>query len=560
MIKKSPANQSTITTSGPTAPVPKDPQPSVDRIDELARRILKGDILLPKFQRDFVWDRDQVRLLLDSVSRGYPIGSVLLWQSRQELRSQNRIGDLNIELPKPDYPVNYLLDGQQRLSTICGAMFWKGDDERSPWNIAYDLRVQEFLHLETLEDPPLHQIRINRLSDPAAYFKHVASIDTLSAPDKDELKMRADTLFNRFKDYKIATVTLGDMSIKDVAPIFERINSTGTSLTIVDLMRAATWSPDFDLIDSITLILDELADKGFENIDKKVILRNISAASGGGFSADSIDSLRNHTVEKLKSAVENTKEAYKKLVDFLNTNIGLPSDNIIPYSNQLTVLGEIFRQIQIPSADQYREISKWFWKTSLTGYFSGWNTGNMAQDLASVTAFAQGKASKIAFAADVMPHADMWKTKQFRLNNAHAKLLAIILANHRPIDLLTGQFIDTSEALSWSNTKEFHHVFPKEFLKEFLKGKDTPRERINCLANIVMLTSASNKIFRMRAPSDYFKDVEKAAGSQLETWLSSNLISKEAYEAALRDDFDLFLNYRANQIHEAVIAKTDWQI
>src|ERR1035438_2401086 len=90
-------------TSGPTAPVPKDPQPSVDRIDDLARRILKGDILLPKFQRAFVWERPQIIMLLDSVARGFPIGSVLLWQSRQELRSENRIAGLDIDLPRPDY-------------------------------------------------------------------------------------------------------------------------------------------------------------------------------------------------------------------------------------------------------------------------------------------------------------------------------------------------------------------------------------------------------------------------------------------------------------------------
>lgn len=93
---------STTIDSGPTAPVPKDPQPSVDRIDELARRVFNGDILLPKFQREFVWSREQVLNLLDSVARNYPIGSILLWQSRQELRSENRIADLEIKVPKPD--------------------------------------------------------------------------------------------------------------------------------------------------------------------------------------------------------------------------------------------------------------------------------------------------------------------------------------------------------------------------------------------------------------------------------------------------------------------------
>ena len=146
-----------VPASGPTAPVPKDPQPSVDRIDELARRILSGDILLPKFQREFVWKREQVLTLLDSIVSNYPIGSVLLWQSRQELRSENRIADLEIDVPKPDYPVNYLLDGQQRLSSVCGSLYWTGTDPQSVWNIAYDLRAQRFIHLDSLDDPPQHQ-------------------------------------------------------------------------------------------------------------------------------------------------------------------------------------------------------------------------------------------------------------------------------------------------------------------------------------------------------------------------------------------------------------------
>ena len=79
-MAKDPGSFPATPVSGPTAPVPKDPQPSVDRVDELARRILSGDILLPKFQRSFVWERDQIIALLDSVARGYPIGSVLLWQ------------------------------------------------------------------------------------------------------------------------------------------------------------------------------------------------------------------------------------------------------------------------------------------------------------------------------------------------------------------------------------------------------------------------------------------------------------------------------------------------
>jgi hypothetical protein len=536
-----------------TVPLPKDPQPSVDRIDELARRILTGDIVLPKFQRGFVWDRGQILTLLDSVAKGFPIGSVLLWQSRQELRSENRIAELDIDLPRPDYPVNYLLDGQQRLSAICGAMFWKPDDAGSRWNIIYDLRAKKLAHLDSLDDPPLHQIRVNKLADPAVFFAHVAALETLEAADKEELKLAATQLFNRFKDYKIATVTLGDMSIQDVAPIFERINSTGTALTIVDLMRAATWSPDFDLIDSIDDLLSDLEDKNFGKVDKKVVLRNLSAAAGGGFSTDSIDQLRDRSAEALTAAVAEAAVAYKRMVDFLATHIRVEGSQVIPYSNQLTVLAELFRRLPAPSAAQFSAIERWFWRTALAGYFSGWNTGSMAADMASVRRFAEGATEEVEVAL-TRPMPDIWTIRQFRLNNAHAKLLAIVLAHHHPVDLLTGQAIDTTSALSWANAKEFHHVFPQDYLK----GLGVAPNRINSLANIVMLTSASNKAISNNAPSVYLKRVEAAAGGDLADWLSSNLISDEAYEAAKCDDFDTFLVERAKSIHAELLPKAGW--
>jgi hypothetical protein len=540
-------------TSGPQAPVPKDPQPSVDRIDELARRVLLGDILLPKFQREFVWKYQQALDLLDSVAKNFPIGSLLLWQSRQELRSENRIADLEIELPRPDYPVNYLLDGQQRLSTICGALFWKGSNPNSIWNIGYDLRNKCFLHLDSLEDPPQHIVRVNKLADGAAFYKYCATLDTLSAPDKDSLKHNADQLFNRFKDYKVATVTLGDMSIQDVAPIFERINSTGTRLTIVDLMRAATWSQDFDLIDSIDAVLTNLDAREFGGIDRKVVLRVLSSAAGGGFSAESIDALRNHSTDILKSAMQETQAAFEKVVDFLATQIMIPSDSVVPYANQLVVLAEIFRLCKAPTAVQYIEINKWFWRTASSSYFSGWNTGNMSRDKKAIAEFVAGVTEDIAVTA-FKPNLRVWEQKAFRLDNALAKTLAIILAHNQPVDLLTGQRIDARRALSWVNSKEFHHFFPRDYLKSV--GVDSGKA--NCLANIIMLTSASNKTISNKKPSNYLQQVRAMSGANLCDWLRSNLISEDAYRAALSDDYDTFITERSKSIDQRISDLTGW--
>ncbi len=528
----------------------KDPQPSVDRIDDLAKRILTGDIYLPKFQREFVWERSQVIDLLDSVARNYPIGSILLWQSRQELRSEGRIADLEIANPKPDYPVNYLLDGQQRLSSICGALYWKGNDPLSPWNVVYDLKTRSFLHLETIDDPPLHQMRLNRIPDPATFFQHVA---LLESSGQKELADAAKELFNRFKDYKVATVTLGDMPLPDVAPIFERINSTGTRLTIVDLMRAATWSPEFDLVDSIDAIREALSDKSFEGIERKAILRNVSAAVGGTFTVESIDDLRKLKPDVLKAGTAETAEGYKSAVDFLSTHIRVPSFAVVPYTNQVVVLAEILRRVPTPTAQQWRAIENWFWRSGISGYFSGWNSGMMASDLAGVAEFANGNLGALDKGFQVSAPGT-WSSRTFRGNNAHSKILAIVLAYQGPKDFLTGQAIDVDKALAWQNSKEFHHIFPQAHLRT----KGVAAARISSLANMVYLSSASNKLISDRAPSQYVAELLTEHDAEARAWLATNLIDDAAIDAALADDYDAFLVARSNAINERAKIQAGW--
>jgi hypothetical protein len=123
----------------------------------------------------------------------------------------------------------------------------------------------------------------------------------------------------------------------------------------------------------------------------------------------------------------------------------------------------------------------------------------MADDREAVQKFADGATEEIQIAAS-KPNSDIWETRTFRLNNAHAKLLAIVLAHHRPIDLLSGQTIDISKALAWINAKEFHHFFPRKFLER----SGEPQGRINSLANFIMLSSASNEQISDSAPLNTF--------------------------------------------------------
>ncbi|MFI9488061.1 DUF262 domain-containing protein [Promicromonospora sp. NPDC052451] len=537
-----------MTAEQPEEKTTHDPKPTSERITKLAERVLDGDIALPEFQRPFVWKRPQILQLLDSIYKNYPIGSLLVWESRQDLKSKRSIADLDVGPRSAEYPVNYLLDGQQRLSTICGALNWTPGEAKSVWNVYFNLATASFHHADSVEELPITQIPLRLLKSPSEFFSRTSAIET------DGLQRRAKFLFDRFTDYQVPLVTLGDMSIRDVAPVFERINSTGTRLTIFDLMRAATWSTSFDLGKSLGSIKAGLEPKRFNSIEDKTLLRALAAAAGKDFSADSIDQLRDASEENLNEASTELGRASELAADFLSTEVGVPRAEALPYTNQFAVLAELFRALPQPNATQLAAIRHWFWRTTLSTYFAGWNNSQMATDARVVREFADGTRAELDHAW-VVPTRTLWKNRPFRSNSAVSKMLGLMLGAAKPRDLISGQVIDVDKSLAWSNDKEFHHFFPQQFLSS--TGRDV--SEINAVANIVLLTSASNINISNKAPSQYLGEIIANVGrDKVVELLATCLVSEAALDAALVDDFDLFLEERSKTLHEHVQALCDW--
>lgn len=517
----------------------RDPKPTPERILQLANRVLIGDIILPEFQRPFVWKRRQILELMDSIYRNFPIGSLLVWESTQKLASKRSIADLEVAERGEKYPVNYLLDGQQRLSAICGVLYWQPVNPKSVWNVVFDLKTGKFTHSDQLDEHPVSHIPLRRLADAPEFYKSLAPIED------EQMKARADLLFTRFLQYQVPLVTLGDMSIDDVAPVFERINSTGTRLTIYDLMRAATWSPDFDLGNTVDGIKATLEPKKFHTLDNKTFLRTLGAAAGGDFSAQSIDALRELDKDALAAAAESMKAASLRAADFLSTEIGAPRAEALPYANQFAVLCEVFRLIPTPNTVQLAEIKRWFWLTTLSGYFGGWDSGQMTQDTRQIRDFADGKNSTLG-EGGVIPSATLWRMKQFRSNSAVSKMLALMLADQQPLDIVNGQKIDTDKSLAWSNDKEYHHFFPQAYLRR----QKVSGAAANVVGNIVLLTSKSNIDIRDKAPSEYLTEIIEGVGRDaLVDRLAKSLVPETALDAALADDFQGFLEARSDFLH-----------
>lgn len=507
-------------------------------MSRLADRVLTGEIVLPKYQRAFVWGPHQILHLLDSVLCNYPIGSLLLWDTTEQLASEETVAGLAVEPPRPGRPVKYILDGQQRLACIIGALHGGA----GLWDIAYDLEEERFFQ-RTPESPTgPHVIPMRKVSSAGSLFGQVAELSPA-------LRERASELYEQFANYLVPVVTLDHMSAAESAEVFVRINSTGTTMNIVDVARAGTWSPDFDLKEQIESLLQVLDAKHYGRVDTKTMLRTIAVAAGFGFSTKDINRLRELDKERLREAVAEAATAAGRAVDFLSTQIRTPKADALPYYNQFAVLVETLRQLPTPSSAQYDALRRWFWLTASGEYFKGWSETQMGPDLQAITAFAEGAAQEIETGA-ALPRSALWRRSAFSKRNAPSKLLGLLLSYEAPLDLLNGQQIDVGKALSWENDKQFHHFFPRAFLR----SQGVSSAAANVCGNLIMLTAHSNNWVSDRPPSRYLRDLADIEGEgPLRQRLRTCLVEEDAYQAALRDDYDTFLRARSETLHQRLM-------
>jgi len=353
-------------------------------------------------------------------------------------------------------------------------------------------------------------------------------------------------LLNAIKDYKLPSVLIGDMTLSEVAPIFERINSSGRVLRFVDLMRAATWKEGFDLSDAIDKIRSSLEQKNFDTIEESHILRNISASLNEGIHKDAMEKIRYKSASELAQAARNTHEAYNKAVDFLTMELPVASYACLPYALQLTLLVEFFRKNNNPDAHVREILKKWFWHTSLGGRYGSVNTGVLTQELDNIRKLATGNLD--IFDNHYTAVTPKLMDVKFRLNYATSKAFALLLAENNPKSLLNGASVDIITVLSKINRNEFHHIFPKDYLK----SQGYTESDINKHANICMLSLIDNRKISNKKPSLYFVDLQNQLGGKFNQILESNYIDDVALKYLLVDDYENFIRQRSQLVMSRV--------
>ena len=153
-------------------------------IRKLVGRINSGDIRIPAFQRDFVWEADQVAFLLDSIYKGFPIGTIILWRTDNRLSTEKDLGRFTLPEPEKDYPVNYVLDGQQRITSLFSVFQTELIPNEGQWiDIYFDMlaaeNIQEslFIPLEETEVDQSRHFPANVLFDTVKYRRATENLD-----------------------------------------------------------------------------------------------------------------------------------------------------------------------------------------------------------------------------------------------------------------------------------------------------------------------------------------------------------------------------------------------
>lgn len=510
-------------------------------IPEILTKIAAGQIRIPRFQRGFVWEPDRVAYLMDSIYKGYPVGSLLLWRTGEQLKDERNLGPFTLPKPEDKFPIDYVLDGQQRLTSIF-AVFQSSleSDGSIDWmDIYYDLSAHE-----NPQETQFVALDVNKVEQdkhiPLDSFFNTKKYAPLFKSVSDELGERIEKVREKFQTAQIPYEMTETKDKSTVAIIFERVNRQGVELDTFQLLTAWTWSEDFELQEQFDQLSGEVRPYGFGDIgdDTNLLLRCCSAILVGDASPKA---LMNINGEDFRVNFDRITSGIKSAIDFLKSNLKMEQISNLPFSTLIVPLCVYFAALANKEAvlsDDHRDrIIRWFWRSSFSRRYSSGVLRNLKTDIEEMALLREGKASKIGeFGIQI---SDEFFTKTtFGIGNVNSKTFILMIAQSDPRTFISGQPIDLALKLKSANRAEFHHLMPRKFLRD---SQQTLQSE-SLLANFAFVTRSENRELGGKAPSLY-KDQMKGDTAEI---LRRSLIP----DSLFNDKYDAFLIDRA-----AILAK-----
>ena len=533
---------------------------------ELIVGISSCRIQIPPFQRSFVWRPSDIRYLLDSIYRGYPVGSFIFWKTTRKLPRTRTIGNITFDRPNisAGTEISYVLDGQQRITSLFAAV--KGaaiDMER--FRFLFDLRSKKFI-VGQMRDETQDELRKAdqerlQISIETVFTNNRAAYRQICRQygDNEEYAETLDTLYDRFVSYRFSVIQVIDQEpkgddeersegVRQAVRMFSRINETGRKLTVVAKMVARCWGEGFDLREA----LDEFYEQQELDAIREETLLQAASVILNYRKSRSRDILERTNIRKLEADWDGIIESFGLAVEFVKTKLKINHLAYLPFDVILVPLTYLFHKKRALNHSQTQSVEKWFWRACLSNRYDATVEARSEEDCLAFDQLLEGKEPAFAFLIDWPELKNNLIAQKYNLRNAFVKTVLALYSYADPKNLLDGRNVSFDGVFSGYYKHNLHHIFPQAYLRD---REPRNREFFDSVVNIMLIPAITNNEIRDKAPGLYFEALSKA-NKELRDILQHHYIPDLAQSGLLKNDFLSFLDYRADQLLQAFRVRT----
>ena len=524
-------------------------KPSHYKYRELILDIERGQIKIPQFQRDFVWDLKGSAKLLDSIFKNYPIGSFIFWRTNDRLRSIKNIGQLDLPEPKDGEFITYVLDGQQRITSLFASLKGVKIKREGKYETDYS---KIYVDLNKNIDETVVTTDIQNLSEKTYIsIKDLIESDLLAQYSK-EMRYKIQEYNKALSEYAFPAIEVKDAEVAVAADIFTRINVGGCSLTLFEIMVAKTYDPqrNFDLAEKFDSLCEDLSNSKYETIPAATVLQTLSILYKGDCTRKEILKIPK---DKFIDMWEPTVKVIKSVVDYFRSCYKIPVSRLLPYNALIVPFAYYFYKYKDrPTGTIQKRIQDFFWRASLGARYSSGVESKLASDINKIDQILKSETVKYDWAINTTDQF-IKDNGDFRTSRSYIKAILSIFAGLKPLS-----FNDNSEVMidnSWlqrSNSRNYHHFFPKSYLKK--TKPDLDKFFVNHIINITIIDGHSNLRIKTKSPSKYISDYSKK-NRNMSDCLKTHLIGDVEKFGISDDDYDKFFNERAILISKEIEKK-----
>ena len=498
-------------------------------ISTILDHIDSGHMALPEFQRGYVWNRDQVRGLIQSLYHRYPVGSLLVWATQSEDAEYRGDGTLAPGV------VKLLLDGQQRITSLYGIIrgeapeFFDGN-EQAFTGLRFHLDTEEFAFYSPVKmADDLIWIDVSQLMKEglAPFIQKLNAVDELHEFIGTYMERLNRVHSIRDIKFHVEEVTGKDMTIDVVVEIFNRVNSGGTKLSKGDLALAKICAESPDARVKMKAALEKWKEAGYQfNLDW--LLRNVNTVITGEAKFEHMHSLN---AEEFHNGLARAEKAVDYLLNAISGRLGLDHDRVFFGRYAVPVMAHYLdrRGGHLEDVQERDRILYWYLHNAMWGRYSASTESIIDKDLKAVEEIDKGLDRLIKElqlwrgSLKVLPdHFGGWS-----LGARFYPMLYLLTRVGEARDWGTGLALK-SDLLGKMNKLEVHHIFPKAFLYKH----DFGRAEVNAIANFCFLTKETNLQILDSPPEVYFPKIEeKHPGALASQWvpMDSDLWKVENY-------------------------------